>query len=92
MSLIPPEAFLQIFGPDSDNSLKLWIVESQKQHQETLEGWEKNLPIQELDGTMWKDIPGNWLVVLLDNEVKREILWVWHDHKGGGHRGRDETV
>jgi len=36
---------------------------------------------------MWKDIPGNRLVVPPDNEVKREILWVWHEHKGGGIEG-----
>ncbi len=59
MSLIPPEAFLRIFRPDSDNSLESQIVESQQQHQRTMEEWEKSLPIQELDGVMWKDIPGD---------------------------------
>ncbi len=32
MSLIPPEAFLRIFGPDSDDSLESWIVEGQLRH------------------------------------------------------------
>jgi len=32
MSLIPLEAFLQIFGPDSDNSLESQIVEGQLRH------------------------------------------------------------
>ena len=54
--------------------------------------WAKSLPIHELDGAMWKDVSGNWLVIPPDDEVKREVLWVWHEHKGGGHRGRDETV
>ncbi len=92
MSLIPPEVFLQIFRPDLDDSLELQIVSSQQQHQETMEEWAKDLPIQELDGTMWKDIPGDRLVVPLDNEVKHEVLWVWHEHKGGGHQGRDKMV
>ena len=41
---------------------------------------------------MWKDTQGDRLVVPPDKQVKREILWVWHDHIGGGHRGRDETA
>ena len=59
MSLIPPEAFLQIFGPDSDNSLESQIVEGQQRHQKTMKEWVKNLLIHELDGAMWKDVPGN---------------------------------
>ncbi len=90
--LIPLEAFLRIFGPDLDDSLESQIVRSQQRHQKMIEEWAKNLPIQELDGVMWKDVPGDRLVVPPDNEVKCEVLWVWHEHKGGGHRGRDETV
>ena len=59
MSLIPPEVFLRIFRPDSDGSLESRIVEGQQQHQKVMEVWAKDLPIQELDRAMWKDIPGN---------------------------------
>src|SRR6266851_6871362 len=85
-SLISPKAFLRIFGPDLDDSLETQIVNSQRQHQKTMKEWAKDLPIHELDRTIWKDISGDRLVVPPDNEVKREILWVWHEHKGGGHR------
>ncbi len=54
--------------------------------------WAKSLPIHELDGARWKDVSGDRLVIPPDDEVKREVLWVWHEHKGGGHRGRDQTV
>ncbi len=90
--LIPPEAFLQIFGPDLDDSLESQIVGSQRRHQKTMKEWAKDLPIHELDGAMWKDVSGNRLVIPPDDEIKREVLWVWHEHKGGGHQGRDETV
>ncbi len=50
-----------------------------------MEAWVKNLPIQELDRVMWKDVPGDRLVILLDDGVKREVLWVWHKHKEEGH-------
>ena len=85
-SLISPKAFLRIFGPDLDDSLETQIVNSQRRHQKTMKEWAKDLPIHELDRTIWKDISGDRLVVPPDNEVKREILWVWHEHKGGGHR------
>ncbi len=49
-----------------------------------MEEWAKDLPIQELDEAMWKDVPGDQLVIPPDDEVGREVLWVWHEHKGGG--------
>ncbi len=57
-----------------------------------MEAWAESLPIQELDGVMWKDVSGDQLVVPLDDEVRHKVLWVWHEHKGGGHRGRDKMV
>jgi hypothetical protein len=68
------------------------IVESQRKHWKTLEQWAKTLPIHQLDRVMWKDIPGNRLVIPPDDQIKRKVLRVWHDHIGGGHRGRDETA
>ena len=73
-SLIPPEAFLRIFGPDSDDSLESRIVGGQKRHEKEIREWAKSQPIHELDGAMWKDIHGNWLVVPPDDEVRREVL------------------
>ncbi len=69
-SLIPLEAFLQIFGLDLDNSLESRIVEGQQRHRKTMEDWARNLPIHELDRVMWKDILGNRLVVPPDDEIK----------------------
>ena len=76
----------------TDDSLESRIVEGQLRHRKTMEEWAKDLPIHKLDGAMWKDISGDRLVVPPDNKVKQEILWVWHEHKGGGHQGRDKTV
>ena len=41
---------------------------------------------------MWKDIPGNRLVIPPDDQIKWKVLRVWHDHIEGGHWGRDETA
>ena len=74
MLLIPPEAFLRIFRPDSDGSLESWIVDRQKRHEKEMKEWAKNLPIHELDRAAWKDISGDRLVIPPDDEVKREVL------------------
>jgi hypothetical protein len=91
VALIPPAAFLNVFGLDSVDSVESRIVESQQHHQRTLKQWAKMLPIQE-GGGMWKDTQGDRLIIPPDEQVKCKILWVWHDHLGGGHRGRDEMA
>ena len=92
VALIPQEAFLNLFEVGSDGSVEADIVESQREHWETLKQWAKTLPIHQLDGVMWKDILGNRLVIPPDNQIKRKVLRVWHNHIGGGHWGRDETA
>jgi hypothetical protein len=92
VALIPQEAFLNLFEAGSDGSVEAEIVESQRKHWKTLERWAKTLPIHQLDGVMWKDILGNRLVIPPDDQVKRKILRVWHDHIGGGHWGRDKMA
>jgi len=90
--LIPQEAFLNLFEAGLDGSVEADIVESQWEHWETLEQWAKTLPIHQLDRVIWKDIPGNRLVIPPDDQIKRRVLREWHDHIGGGHRGRDKTA
>ena len=72
VSLIPPEAFIQIFGPNSDNSLELWIVSGQQRHRKMMEEWAENLPIQELDGVMWKDVT---VLLLLEWHLGERHEW-----------------
>jgi len=92
VTLIPQEAFLNLFEAGSDGSVEADIVESQREHWETLEQWAKMLPIHQLDGVMWKDILGDRLVIPPDDQIKRRVLREWHDHIEGGHRGRDKTA
>jgi len=90
--LIPQEAFLNLFEAGSDGSVEVDIVKSQQGHWETLKKWAKMLPIYQLDRVIWKDILGNRLVIPPDDQIKWRVLREWHDHIGGGHRGRDETA
>ena len=40
---------------------------------------------------MWMD-KEEWLVIPLDDDLKRRIMRELHDHWGAGHPGRDETT
>jgi hypothetical protein len=40
-------------------------------------------------GPHWADMKGH-LVVPPDNNIQREIVRNWHDHRGAGHPERDE--
>jgi hypothetical protein len=68
--LIPQEAFLNLFEAGSDGVVEADIVKSQREHWETLEQWAKMLPIHQLDRVMWKDIPGDRLVIPPDKKIK----------------------
>jgi hypothetical protein len=70
VALIPQEAFLNLFEAGSDSSVEADIVESQREHWETLEQWAKMLPIHQLDRVMWRDIPGDRLVISPDKQIK----------------------
>jgi hypothetical protein len=70
VTLIPQEAFLNLFKVGSDGSVEVDIVKSQQEHWETLEQWAKMLPIHQLDRVMWKDIPGDRLIIPPDEQIK----------------------
>ncbi len=70
------------------------VVEAQQRHEETINDWNKRLPIKKHKGpgmTMWTDQQGQ-LVVPPDDDLKKKILRELHDHWGVGHLGRDETI
>jgi hypothetical protein len=91
-TLIPQKAFLNLFEAGLDGSVEADIVKSQQEHWGTLERWAKMLPIHQLDGVIWKDIPGDRLVIPPDEQIKQRVLREWHDHIRGGHQGRDEAA
>jgi len=57
---------------------------------ERLEGGSLTRRVNALLGPHWTDEKGR-LVVPPDNNIRREIARNWHDHRGAGHPGRDET-
>jgi len=56
IALLPPEVFLNVFGMDSDGSLKHHIVLAQQTMSKLMDDWSKHLPISrdnQVDGPVW---------------------------------------
>ncbi len=95
MVLLPPELFLNIFRTDSDRSLEHQIVLTQRTVSNVMDKWAEDLPIirdEQVDGPVWRHEPSGRLIVPPVDEIRKKIVGVWHDHRGGGHLGRDETT
>jgi len=95
MALLPSELFLNVFRADSDGSLEHQIVLAQQTMGNAMDEWAKDLPIvrdKQVDGPIWRHEPSGHLVIPPVDEIRKEVMQVWHDHKGGGHLGRDETT
>jgi hypothetical protein len=87
--LIPPDAFLNVFEAGNSGMVEHEVTEAQQQHWNTLEQWEKTIPISRTDEpgrTTWRDKEGQQ-VVPPDDTLKRRILREYHNHWGGGHPG-----
>jgi len=95
MALLAPELFLNMFGADSNRSLEHQIVLTQRTVSNVMDKWAEDLPIirdEQVDGPMWRHEPSGHLVIPPVDEIRKKVIQVWHDHKGGGHSGRDETT
>jgi hypothetical protein len=93
VALILPEAFICVFDADSEGSLESRVVQAQQTHQSAMKKLENDSltrRVNALLGPHWTDEEGR-LVVPPDDDICREIARNWHDHRGAGHLGRDET-
>jgi len=60
-----------------------------------MDKWTKHLPIvrdEQIDGPIWRHALSGRLVIPPIDKIRKEVMRVWHDHKGGGHLGQDETM
>jgi len=59
--LIPPDTFLNIFEAGDPGTVEHKVVEAQQRYQDTLEQWEKTIPIEKTEEpgrTTWRDKEG----------------------------------
>ena len=95
MTMIPEPTFIKVLDEDSPRSLEHRIVRYQQLHQPTMKLWETNGTIEQHSTdtqTMWKDTLEGRLVIPPDDDIRRQIMEVWHEGATGGHPGRDETT
>jgi len=73
-------------GDNLDSKIKL----AQYQNQSTLKKWAPAHNLSLLDGTHW--YRGTALVVVADNDLRRGVTSLFHDHKTAGHAGITKTL
>jgi len=81
-SLLPPDAFLNVFEAGDPGTIEHDVVTAQQRHRKTMKQWEKTIPATPSTGphtTEWRDEAGR-LVVPPDDDLKRKILRQLHDH------------
>jgi len=81
-SLLPPDAFLNVFEAGDLGTIEHDMVTAQQEHKEMMKQWEKMIPVTPSTGphtTEWRDREGR-LVVPPDDDLKRKILRQLHDH------------
>ena len=60
-----------------------------------MDNWTKHLPIvrdEQVDRPIWRHPLSGRLVIPPVDKIRKEVVQVWHDHKGGGHLGWDEMM
>jgi len=93
-SLLPPDAFLNVFEAGDPGTLEHDVVLTQQKYARVMKQWEETISITPSKGlhmTEWRD-RGERLVVPPDDALKRKILRQLHDHWGARHPGRDKTI
>jgi len=73
-------------GDNLDSRIKL----AQYQHQKTLKQWAPTHNLSLLDSTHWYH--GMALVVVADNDLRRGVTSLFHDHETAGHTGITKTL
>jgi len=82
---------IRIFDMDSiGDNLDSRIKLAQYQNQSTLKKWAPTHNLSLLDGTHWYH--GTALVVVADNDLRRGVTSLFHDHKTAGHAGISKTL
>jgi hypothetical protein len=73
-----------------EDTLEQQIRRAQYPEQSTLKKWAPIYNLTALDGTHWYH--GTTLVVIVNDELRRGIISLFHDHKASGHPGITKTL
>jgi len=82
---------IRVFNMDSiGDNLDSRVKLVQYQHQKTLKQWAPTHNLSLLDGTHWYHRMA--LVVVADNDLRRGVTSLFHDHETAGHAGISKTL
>ena len=95
--MIPDTTFIRLANMDAAYGLQDRIVQTQNKHAEHMDAWDGQTilgkaPLPSGPGYRWTHPEMNKLAIPPDETICRHILQEWHDHKAGGHPGREETI
>ena len=82
---------IQVFDMDSiHDSLEQQIRRAQYPEQKHLKEWALTHNLTTEDGTHW--FKGTAMVVVENNDLRRGVIALFHDHKASGHPGITKTL
>jgi hypothetical protein len=93
--MLSEDTFIRVMDEDSPGSLKNRITTRQLDFKDVLNDPKAYPNLKRTDtitGPIWKSLPSQKLVIPPDNDIRWEIMKIWHDSPLAGHPGRDETT
>jgi Integrase zinc binding domain len=86
VTVLPPHLFIHA---SMVSDLKQLVLNAQLTHPDLLHLWASRFHLTESDSVWYH---GSALVVVEDNELRREVLSLYHDHRLAGHPGISKTL
>jgi RNase H-like domain found in reverse transcriptase/Integrase zinc binding domain len=86
ITILPPHLFIHA---STVSDLKQLILDTQLVHPNLLHTWASRFNLTESDSAWYH---GSALVVVEDNELRREVSSLYHDHRLAGHPGVSKTL
>jgi Integrase zinc binding domain len=86
VTVLPPHLFIHA---TTVSNLERLVLDAQLAHPDLLQLWASRFNLTEADSAWYH---GSALVVVEDNELRREVLSLYHDHHLAGHPGISKTL
>jgi RNase H-like domain found in reverse transcriptase/Integrase zinc binding domain len=86
ITVLPPHLFIHA---STISDLEQLVLDAQLARPDLLHTWASRFNLTESDSTWYR---GSALVVVEDNELRREVSSLYHDHRLAGHPGISKTL
>jgi RNase H-like domain found in reverse transcriptase/Integrase zinc binding domain len=86
VTVLPPHLFIHA---STVSDLEQLVLDAQLAHLDLLHTWASRFNLTESDSAWYR---GSALVVVEDNDLRREVSSLYHDHRLAGHPGISKTL